>query len=122
MKQESKLPRREFLANLLFCGTALSVTGLQSSYDLVARRDPKKDGWELPEDKLKPRPEDDGWELPEDLLETTDPPKPPPRPPRPHPHPQGRVRRPDGGVRLPEPPGKVTPPPSGDVQPRKPQR
>ena len=118
MKQESKLPRREFLANLLFCGTALSVTGLQSSYDLVARRDPKKDGWELPQDKKRPQPEDDGWELPEDLLETNDPPKPPPRPPQP----RGSVRQPDGGVRLPEPPGKVMPTRPGDVAPPRPHR
>ena len=56
--KKAKLPRREFLANLLFAGGVLSVCGLQDSYDIVARRDPKKDGWELPDDLTESRPDD----------------------------------------------------------------
>lgn len=98
-----RVPRREFLANLLFCGTALSVAGLQSNYDLVARRDPKEEGWEMPEDRKKKAPKDDGWELPEDLLNST-----PSRPPKPVPQPQG-------GKKPPQVRGIVKPPDLGDV-------
>lgn len=71
-EKKSKLPRREFLANLLFAGGVLSVCGLQNSYDMVARRDPEKDGWELPDDLTQSRPNDadDGWELPEDFMDS----------------------------------------------------
>jgi hypothetical protein len=111
MKDKSKLPRREFLANLLFAGGALTVCGLQSEYGLLAKRDPKQDGWELPDDLKESQPDidPDGWELPEDLLD------PPPviRNPPPHPPPviEGRVRPPNppGGVQ-PQIRGKVAPP------------
>jgi hypothetical protein len=98
-----KLPRREFLANLLFAGGALTVTALQKEYGLVARReadnkpadqkDPR-DGWELP-DEGTPSERDD-WELPDDLLEPSAAPRPEPRP--------------KGGMRPPSVRGKVEPP------------
>lgn len=118
-EKRSKLPRREFLANLLFAGGVLSVCGLQNSYDMVARRDPEKDGWELPDDLTQSRPDDadDGWELPEDFMDS-----PPtviknPRPVPPEPPIKGSVRppQPDGGVRPPQVRGKVKcPPPKQD--------
>lgn len=83
------LKRRQFLANLLFAGGAVSVAGIQASF---------AEGQ---------RPVEEGWDLPDDLLEPTDPPKPPPqpqpRPPRPDP-------QPDGGMRVPQPRGEVQPP------------
>lgn len=114
-KSNRKLPRREFLANLLFGGAALSVSGLQANYDLVARREPEKDskddGWDLPDLNDEKKPQKDGWELPEDLLDSPDPP--PTRPPRPIPQPKGAMRPPT--IR-----GKVAPPYPGDVEPLKP--
>ena len=111
------MPRREFLANLLFAGTAISVVGLQSEYDLVARKDPKDEGWKLPED-WKDSDETEGWELPDDLMQNPNPPK-----PEPHPHPRPE---PAGGVRPPHIRGKVKPPPpplKGDVSaPRAPSK
>ena len=118
--KKAKLPRREFLANLLFAGGVLSVCGLQESYDMVARRDPKKAGWELPDDLTESRPDDadDGWELPEDLMDSPPPViKNPPRPVPPEPPIRGSVRppQPDGGMRPPQVPGKVKcPPPKQD--------
>jgi hypothetical protein len=97
---KSRLPRREFLANLLFAGGILSVTALQSEYGVVASAGPKDEGWELPEDKRKDPPAD-GWELPDDLLDSPKPPS--PKPPVP-PEIMGR-RRP------PELKGEVKPPP-----------
>lgn len=120
MKEHSKLPRREFLANLLFAGGVLSVGGLQSEYGLLAKRDPKKetDGWELPDDlkESRPKTEPDGWELPEDLMD------PPPvirqPPPRPQPPVRGRVcpPRPPGSLQVPPPDGGVKPPIKGKVK------
>jgi hypothetical protein len=109
---KKKLPRREFLANLLFAGGMLSVAGLQSEYDLVAKRDPKDDGWKLPED-WKENQEKEGWVLPDDLMDS------PPNPPKPQPRPPKPVPQPDGGVRPPIR-GKVRPPAPGDYSvPRK---
>lgn len=111
-EKKAKLPRREFLANLLFAGGVLSVCGLRDSYDKVARREPKKDGWELPDDLTESRSDDadDGWELPEDLMDSPPPViKNPPRPVPPEPPIRGGVRppQPDGGVRPPQVRGKV---------------
>lgn len=105
-----KLPRREFLANLLFAGTALSVAGLQTEYDLVARKDPKEEGWKLPEDWKKSE-QTDGWELPDDLLENSNQPEPPP-----HPRPKPPPPQPPGGIRPPQIRGKYLPPADGDVE------
>lgn len=110
MKDKSRLPRREFLANLLFAGGALTVCGLQTEYGLVAKRDPRQEGWELPDDLKESQPdtEPEGWDLPDDLL---DPPpvirNPPPRPPQPPI--EGRVQPPPpaGGMQI---RGKVAPP------------
>lgn len=110
MSDNRKLPRREFLANLLFAGGMLSVTALKNEYGLVAHRSPKDDGWELPDDDEKnPTTTPDGWELPEDLLEPTRPPK----PPKPEPPPNGGIRPPQirGRMRPPQPlPGSVQAP------------
>lgn len=107
---KNKVPRREFLANLLFCGAALSVAGLQSEYDLVARRNPEDEGWELPKDEPKKPPKED-WKLPDDLMDSPEPPpRKPPRPP---------VR---GRVRPPQILGKVKPPPPGGVRPVRPTK
>ncbi len=92
--RNSKLPRREFLANLLFTGGLLSVASLQSEYGLLAKRDPKDEGWTLPED-WKESQQEEGWVLPEDLMDP--PPQPPVEPPRPLPQPDGGVRPPVRG-------------------------
>jgi len=103
---EHRIQRREFLANLFFCGGVLTVSALQSEYGLLARRDPEEDGWELPKDE-PPSEQETDWELPDDLLQTT---PPPPEP------------RPDGGIRPPIIRGRVAPPKPnypGDVAPPK---
>lgn len=135
MKENSKLKRRQFLANLLFAGGALTVCGLQSQAalaaepkeksckepDQIAQRDPKDDGWELPDDLYgKPKGNKDGWELPPDYKNPNPKPQPQPRPqprPQPYPQPMGAVPapQPDGGVRPPQVRGKVVAP-----RPRKP--
>ena len=95
--------RREFLANILFAGGLLSVTGFQSQYHQVARKDPDKQDWQLPDD-WKDNREKDGWELPEDLFDSPTPPPNPPSPPQPPPPP------PKGRVHPPHIRGKVAPP------------
>lgn len=94
--------RREFLANLLFAGGLLTVGGLQAQYPTVARKDPEKEGWQLPKD-WKEKNEEDGWEIPDDLMQPTEPPapQPPPKPPEP---------MPNGGIRQPDPRGRYLPP------------
>ena len=99
---QRKLPRREFLANLLFAGGAISVTSFQAEYGGIAL-DPKDDGWELPDDKGSSKKDD--WELPDDLLDSPEP-KPNPKCPPPQPHPAGGRRPP----RPPQPPGGIRPP------------
>jgi hypothetical protein len=108
---KSRLPRREFLANLLFCGGALSVAALQSEFGILAQTDPKDEGWELPEDDKK-KPDADDWDLPDDLLNSPEPP--PQKPPEKPPVIMGRKRPPAlrGEVKQP-------PPLLGDVAPPK---
>lgn len=76
-----RLRRRQFLANLLFAGGALTLGSLQSAQ---AMEEPK-DGWTLP----------DLADKPEDKTPTPT----PPRPPQP----------PTAGVPLPKPPGEKPP-------------
>lgn len=103
LPNQRKLPRREFLANLLFAGGFLTVTALDERYPLLCRKDPPESGWEMPDNRKRDRPEqDDGWVLPEDLLTNPDPP-----PSNPSPPPQ-----PAGGMKLPHPTpkGRFLPP------------
>lgn len=81
--QGHRLKRRQFLANLLFAGGALTLGGLQSAQ---AQEDPTE-GWSLPD--LQDPPKDD---------------KPPGNPPPPQPPPP-----PTAGVPLPQPPGERPP-------------
>ena len=98
--EEIRLPRRQFLANLLFAGGMVTLSGLQSAQ---AQQNPT-DGWTLP-DLNSPNPE------------PTPRPKPKPKPKKPEPHPPlpGRPKPPPppptAGVPL--PPGKyqIPPPP-----------
>ena len=115
MSQEKKHPRpakksrREFLANLLFTGVALTASSFQEKLEYLAATDPKE-GWELPDD-LESNESADGWSLPEGLLDS---PSPAPRPKCPRPRPRPRpYPMPPGGVRPPHARGKfVVPPPS----------
>lgn len=107
-----KLRRREFLANLLFAGGALTVTSLQSQLGELAFEQKIEEGWELPEeieDRLKrnpplnPRPRPRPTKTPR--------PRPQPRPPRPQPK-GSRTPPMPGGMRVPPPKGKGTLPSS----------
>lgn len=99
MDSKDRLKRREFIANILFAGGALSLASL---------------------DGVVAGPIEDGWELPDDWKNSAPPPKRPkprPKPPKPRPPVDGGVRppRPPGGIRPPQPRGIVRPPrPKGD--------
>ena len=107
-KRERKsphLPRREFLANILFAGGALTLSSFQGELLAFTPADPKE-GWELPEDG-ESKQNDDGWSLPEDLLDSPKEPNPRCRPPRPRPCPLP-YPNPAGGPRPPHILGRVT--------------
>lgn len=97
---EKRKKRREFLADLLFVGGALTVGTFFTQMNEEAQG--AYDGWVFPKEidkKLKATPQPGQ-------------PRPQPRPrPRPQPRPQPTPRV-DGGVSVPEPPldGKVCPP------------
>jgi hypothetical protein len=109
-KAEKRLPRRQFLANILFTGGALTVVALQSEYGLADPSKPKDKGRELPKGKPQAK---DGWDLPDDLMDSPNPP-PNPSPTPPPPPPQGAMRPPQtrGRVKPPDPP---PPPPTAGV-------
>ena len=106
-KHGYRMQRRQFLANLLFAGGALTLAGLQSAEAAEA----PTDGWTLPDlsqNDPKPSP----------TPPPQQPPKPPPQPPT------AGVPVPAGGVRPapppPQPKGAVAPPREGDPAPPKP--
>ena len=103
------LKRRQFLANLLFAGGALSVVGLNAS--VAEPKHPETEGWTLPKDLTENI--GDGWVLPKDLKDPV-PPKKPPKPiPQPEPPLMGSVVQPRP-VRPPVIRGKVAPPRKDD--------
>jgi hypothetical protein len=98
--QGYRLKRRQFLANLLFAGGALSLAGLQGAQ---AAEHPS-DGWTLPDlNKPDPKPSP-----------TPPPPQPPIRGLRIPPKPLQPPQPPTAGVPVP-----VPPPQPGDVPPCK---
>lgn len=85
---QKKLRRREFIANLLFAGGALSLVTLQGK---IAANDPEDEGWQLPPDWNNPQPQK----------------TPRPRPTRtPEPIVRGRVAPPLAGKPVAPPPKK----------------
>ena len=96
-----RLKRRKFLANLLFAGGALSLSGLQAAQ---AQQNPT-DGWTLPDlNQSDPKPT----------------PTPPPPPVRGEPIPQPQPPPTPGRPAPPPPRGKVVLPPKGDYSSPKP--
>lgn len=105
MSNSERLKRRDFLANILFAGGALTLASLER-----ALAEPVPEGWDLPENwKNNPDPD---WELPPDWKDPK-PDRPQPRPmphPRPRPRPRPTPPNPRGGVRPPHLKGVVKPP------------
>ena len=95
------MQRRQFLANILFCGGALSVASLTEN--ILAQPDPKE-GWELPQDKRK-KAQGEDWELPADWKDGGQ--KPQPQPSSTPPPLEGDVEVPLAGV--PRPPRRPDP-------------
>lgn len=104
-----RLKRRQFLANLLFAGGALSLSGLQAAH---AQQNPT-DGWTLPDlSQSDPKP-----------TPTPPPTRGEPIPQPPPPPPPGTSTPPPPTPDRPAPPpprGKVVLPPKGDYSPPKP--
>jgi hypothetical protein len=104
-----RMQRRQFLANLLFAGGALTLAGLRSAQ---AAEHPT-DGWTLP-DLNAPDPKPSPSPTPEPPPILGEPSPPPPlmgKPLPPAPHPRGKVRIPEGEYGPPKPGEAVAPPP-----------
>lgn len=118
LSQSPRMRRRQFLANLLFAGGALTFAGLQAAQ---AEEHPT-DGWTLP-DLSQTDPKPSPTPAPTPRGEPTPPPQPqgspPPNPPLPGkpapPPPRGKVVLPPDGDYCPPKPGEaVAPPPRQD--------